>query len=103
MVGPKSELDSFENEMNARYELTVSGRLGPRPNDDKESSVLNRIVRWTPSGLECEADPRRVEKLLEELDLGGDGVKSFVLWQLVPITRRPIASTFSSRPMTYVA
>ena len=77
-AGPKDELDWFENEMKAKYELTVGGRLGPGAKDDKEVSVLNRIVRWTDSGIEYEADPRQAEKLLEELDLGGDGVKGVV-------------------------
>ena len=36
--------------------------------------MLNRVVRWTPAGLEYEAEPRQVERLLEEIDLAGDGV-----------------------------
>ena len=31
--------------------------------------MLNRIVRWTSSGLEYEADPRQSEKLVQELGL----------------------------------
>ena len=60
------------------YELTVGGRLGPAATDDKEARVLNRIIRWTDKGLEYEADPRQVEKLLEELDLEAEGVKGVV-------------------------
>ena len=33
--------------------------------------MLNRIVRWTPRGIEYEADPRQVEKLLREIELEG--------------------------------
>ena len=33
------------------------------------SSVLNRLVAWTSSGIEMEADPRRVELVLEHLGL----------------------------------
>ena len=33
--------------------------------------MLNRIVRWTPRGIEYEADPRPVEKLLREIALEG--------------------------------
>ena len=43
--------------------------MGPGPEDDKEGLVLNRVIRWTESGLEYEADPRQGEKLLEELEL----------------------------------
>ena len=57
--------------MKAKYELTVGGRLGPGPNDAKEVSVLNRIIRWTARGIEYEADPRQVEKLLVEIELEG--------------------------------
>ena len=33
--------------------------------------MLHRIVRWTPRGIEYEADPRQVEKLLREIELEG--------------------------------
>ena len=38
--------------------------LGPEPKDDKEVSILNRVVRWCDDCLLYEADPRHVEKLL---------------------------------------
>ena len=34
------------------------------------------MVRWTAAGLEYEADPRQAEKLLRDLKLDGEGVKS---------------------------
>ena len=57
--------------MKEKYELTVGGRLGPGLSDTKEISVLNRIIRWTPRGIEYEADPQQVEKLLHEIELEG--------------------------------
>ena len=66
-TGPKNQLDWFEETLKKCYELTVGGRLGPGPKDDKEARVLNRIVRWTNHGLEYEADPGQFERLLEEL------------------------------------
>ena len=77
-TGSKRELDWFEQMLKSHYELTVGGRLGPGPRDDKEARVLNRVIRWTPDGLEYEADPRQVERLLEELDLDGEGAKGVV-------------------------
>lgn len=68
-AGPKAGLDWFEAELERRYELTRGGRLGPGPCDAKEATVLNRVVRWTPGGLENEADPRQGETLVEELGL----------------------------------
>ena len=53
--------------MRKHYELTVGGRLGPGPGDDKEATVLNRVVRWTQQGVEMEADPRQPAKLLRDL------------------------------------
>ena len=69
--GPCSSLDWLEAAMKNKYELTVGGRLGPGPKDDKEISVLNRIICWTPHGIQCEAAPRQVEKLLREIELEG--------------------------------
>ena len=67
--GPKRQLDWFENLLEARYELKRGGRLGPGKDDAREISVLNRILRWTETGLEYEADPRQCERLLEGLQL----------------------------------
>ena len=58
---PCSSLDWLKAVMKNKYELTVGGRLGPGPKDNKETSVLNRIIRWTPNGIQYEADPRQVE------------------------------------------
>ena len=57
--------------MKAKYKLTVGGRLGPGPKDEKEISMFHRIVLWTPRGIEYEADPRQVEKVLREIELEG--------------------------------
>ena len=70
-VGPKMHLDWFETALEAAYELRKGGRLGPGEKDEKEGLILNRVVRWTNEGLEYEADPRQVEKLLKEMQLEG--------------------------------
>ena len=64
--------------LRGQYELPVGGRLGPGPSNDKEAAVLNRIIRWADEGAEYEVDPRQAEQLLEELELGGEGVKGVV-------------------------
>ena len=74
-VGSKASLDWFKTELEKYYELKEAQRLGPGPQDHKEAIVLNRVVRWTPEGLEYEADPRQGEKLLRDLQLDGEGVK----------------------------
>ena len=70
-AGPKQDLDWFEAMMRERYELTIQPRLGPASVDAKEAVVLNRVVRWCDHGIEYEADPRQVEKLLAECGLAG--------------------------------
>ena len=68
-AGTKRNLDWFEAQMKTKYELTVGGRLGPGKNDTREATILNRVVRWTSKGLDYEADPRQVERLLAEVEL----------------------------------
>ena len=85
-AGPKSCLDWLESTPEAHYELKRSGRLGPGHQDDKEATVLNRGVRWTPQGLEYEADPRQAEKLLEAIDL--DGANSVAKPGLEPLAEQ---------------
>ena len=70
-AGSKRDLDWFESALDKYYELTKGGRLGPGDSDDKQGVILNRIIRWTPDGIEYEADPRQVERLLEETGLEG--------------------------------
>ena len=62
----KVNLDWFEAALAEYYELTKGGRLGPGSGDSKVGVILNRIIRWTEAGVEYEADPRQVERLLEE-------------------------------------
>ena len=66
-TGTKEDLDWFRETLEQRYELKESCRLGPGPEDDKTGRILNRIIRWTSSGLEYEADPRQVEQLVRDL------------------------------------
>ena len=59
-AGAKPDLDWFEKELEAWYELRKGGRDGLGERDDKEGRVLNRDVRWTTHGLEYEADRVRL-------------------------------------------
>ncbi len=73
--GPKGSLDWLERSIAERYEITVGPRLGPSPEDAKEATVLNRVVRWCSDGksqwLEYEADPRQAERLISDCGLDG--------------------------------
>ena len=65
--GPKAHLDWMKSQMEAKYELKELARLGPAKDDGKEVKVLNRLVRWTETGIEYEADPRQIERLVVDL------------------------------------
>eukprot|EP00969_Alexandrium_andersonii_P145860 6451488-Alexandrium_andersonii.AAC.1 len=53
--------------MEARFLRKVEGRLGGGEADLKEARVLNRAIRWTPSGYLYEAGPRHAEQLVRDL------------------------------------
>jgi len=70
-AGAKCDLDWYEEEIKKKYECTIQPRIGPGQDDAKEALVLNRVIRWTPQGIEYEADPRQAEKLVSECGLTG--------------------------------
>ena len=85
-AGSKPQLDWFEKTLESKYELRKGGRIGPGHDDAKEGRVLNRIIRWTSEGIEYEADPRQVEKLIEAAGL--DGANTVVTPGLKPLAEQ---------------
>ena len=69
--GPADALDWLEKAIAESYDITIGPRLGPGPNDAKEARALNRIVRWVDDRIEYEADPRQVERLVQECGMVG--------------------------------
>ena len=67
--GTRKELDLLEKQIAAQFEIKIRGRLGQREGCDREIKILNRIVRWTASGITYEADPQHAQLLLRELKL----------------------------------
>eukprot|EP00969_Alexandrium_andersonii_P072566 3201985-Alexandrium_andersonii.AAC.1 len=53
------------SEMCIRDRLKVVGRLGgeAQAGDLREARCLNRVIRWTDTGITREADPRHAELL----------------------------------------
>lgn len=71
-TGTKRELDWFETELQRSYAITLRGRLGPGKKDVKEATLLNHVIRWVDGvGIEIEADPRQVERMVTQLGLEG--------------------------------
>ena len=71
-TGDDASLRWVEDMMSQWYEVKVRARLGPGDQDDKEATLLGRIVRWEASGNSCEANPKYRESVLEALGLGKD-------------------------------
>ena len=69
--GPPDALKANAKEMKQCGIVKARAVVGPEPTDDKEVSILNRVVRWTDDCLLYEADPKQVEKLLKEADMEG--------------------------------
>ena len=55
--------------MKREYDIKVRGKLGPDSNDDKAITILSRCFKWTPQGIQYEADSINGEILINELDL----------------------------------
>ena len=70
-TGSKVQLDWYRDQLKEAYGLEESARLGPGKDDDKEARMLNRVIRWTPEGLEYEEDPRLHEQIASDLGLVG--------------------------------
>ena len=68
VVGLPQNLKWMQERLERKYELTVEV-LGPDAGQQKEVRVLNRILRWTPNGVEYEADPRHAEIILQQLNI----------------------------------
>jgi hypothetical protein len=61
LSGSAGALDEVKLGMHKRFLLKELGRLGGDDGELRELRILNRVIRWTPSGLKYEADPRHAE------------------------------------------
>ena len=74
--GNDEDLKWLKAGLERHYEINTEV-LGPDTQDNQQVQILNRIVSWTPEGLEYEADPRHVELIVKELGLeNAKGVQS---------------------------
>ena len=68
-MGLKHNLDWYEEQLAAHFEIGNKTRMGTEAGDAKEVRILNRILRLTEHGLLYEADPRHAELLARSLNL----------------------------------
>ena len=69
IIGTDPQLDWFQNELAKNFEIKIRARLGEGCPGDNEVTILNRVVKITPTGLTYEADPRHAELLAQSLGL----------------------------------
>ena len=67
-IGKEEDLAWLKQGLEKHYEIKTEV-LGPSDKDKQQVKVLNRIITWTDTGIEYEADPRHVELILKELHL----------------------------------
>ena len=63
VLGTEDNIKWVFQSMSERYQHKMRGILGPDSHDQKEITILIRVLRWTVRGLEYEADPRHVDLL----------------------------------------
>jgi hypothetical protein len=64
IVGDAKGIRWLQEEMKAKYEIKCS-ILGPDPGMDKQVKILNRTLRWTPRGIEYEADQKHAKIIIK--------------------------------------
>lgn len=72
ILASQSEIDWLVGLLSAQLKVKLRGVLGPGPKDDKQITILNRIVTWTRDSLTFEADNRHADIIVRTL-LGESG------------------------------
>ena len=62
--GLEEDLIWIRDLMASWFEIKVRGILGGDARGVKEIIILGRVVRWTPNGIEYEADPKHRQQIL---------------------------------------
>ena len=68
--GAECDLRWVEATLREKYIVMMRAMLGPERTDDKVADILNGVVEWKDEELWYEADPRHVEKMLNDMELG---------------------------------
>ena len=84
MLGNDEDLDWFEKEISAKFEVKIRGRLGPGVKDTKAIRILNRIAERTKEGIWYEADQRHAELLVQHLGLDNNRIRCDVPGEKLP-------------------
>ena len=67
--GRESDLHWAGAILEKKYIVKIRAILGPERGDAKVAEILSRTVEWREDEIWYEADPRHVEKMLEDMDM----------------------------------
>ena len=70
LLGWEEDLRTTEVQMRGWYGLKVRGVLGVEAGNVSAITILNRELRWSPTGVEYEADRKHSEIIIQEMGLG---------------------------------
>ena len=84
VTGPQVNLKKFSDFLSTKYLVKIRGILGPAHMDDKEITLLNRVIKWGPQGISLEADPQHTELVIKDLGLDTSSKGSMVPGTKVP-------------------
>ena len=75
-LAPRKEKDNIVNSMSAWYDIKVRAVVGNELGEQKEITILNRMLRWSPGEITLEADPVHAQRIVEEmgLEVGSKGL-----------------------------
>jgi hypothetical protein len=74
LLGIHADLMWAETAIGNKIKMKRTGLLGPEPGDDKETTCMNRLLRWNVSEdrIEWECDPRHSQITIEHVGLKSD-------------------------------
>jgi len=70
--GKQSDLLYIKSKMEESYELKMRAMLGDDFGDDKEITILNRLISWKEGCIHYEADPKHVFEILKYFNLNDE-------------------------------
>ena len=74
-VGSDKQLGELRQTLKDKYNIKMQ-LLGNGKGHTDEVRILNKVVRYTPAGIELEADPRHAEIIVRDLGLQGAKVST---------------------------
>jgi len=70
--GKQADLLWIKSKMEESYELKMRAMLGDDFGDDKEITILNRLISWKEGCIHYEADPKHVFEILKYFNLNDE-------------------------------